>query len=77
MNFVASRNERDYLREEKIDQQDSTADAKKLDNETAADYMLIGTVKSIIQKEGKKSVRAYFVDVQLVDIETNRILWTG
>lgn len=77
MNFVASRNERDYLREEKIDQQDSTADAKKLDNETAADYMLIGTVKSIVQKEGKKAVRAYFVDVQLVDIETNRILWTG
>ncbi|WP_407400754.1 penicillin-binding protein activator LpoB [Treponema sp.] len=77
MNFVASKNERDYLREEKDDQQETTVNAKSLGNETAADYMLIGTVKSIVQKEGKKSVRAYFVDVQLVDIETNRILWTG
>ena len=48
-----------------------------MDNETAADYMLMGSVKSIVQKDGKKSVRAYFVNVQLVDIESNRIIWTG
>lgn len=77
LNFVASKDEREVLREEKNDQQSSTSAPKNLGNETAADYMFIGTVKSIVQKEGKKSVRAYFVDVQLVDIETNRILWTG
>lgn len=77
LNFVVSKDERNLLRDEKVDQQESTSNAKEIGNETAADYMLIGTVKSIVQKEGKKSVRAYFIDVQLVDIESNKILWTG
>lgn len=77
LNFVASKGERIHLRDEKADQQDHAAEAKAMDNETAADYMLMGSVKSIVQKDGKKSVRAYFVNVQLVDIESNRIIWTG
>jgi len=77
MNFVASKGERETLRDEKDDQQGHAVDAKAQNNETAADFMLMGSVKTIIQKEGKKSVRAYFVYVELVDIETNKILWTG
>ena len=42
------------LRDEKADQQDHAAEAKAMDNETAADYMLMGSVKSIVQKDGKK-----------------------
>lgn len=77
MNFVASKGERNSLREEKNDQEEHSANAKAIDNETAADFMLMGTVKSIVQKEGKTAVRSYFVNVQFVDIETNRIIWTG
>ncbi|MBQ0039183.1 MAG: penicillin-binding protein activator LpoB [Treponema sp.] len=77
MNFVASKGERENLRDEKDDQQEHAVDAKAQNNEIAADFMLMGSVKTIIQKEGKKSVRAYFVYVELVDIETNKILWTG
>ena len=66
-----------FQKTDHADQQDHAAEAKAMDNETAADYMLMGSVKSIVQKDGKKSVRAYFVNVQLVDIESNRIIWTG
>ena len=51
--------------------------AKALDNEEAADFMLSGSVKTQVQKEGKKSVRTYFVYVTLTNIETNRIIWQG
>lgn len=79
LEFVVSKDERNQLRDEKIDQEQhaSIESAKSMDNEAAADFMLTGTVKSIVQKDGKKSVRAYFVNVTLADIETNRIIWQG
>lgn len=79
LEFVVSKDERQQLRDEKIDQEQhaSLETAKAMDNEDAADFILTGTVKSIVQKEGKKSVRAYFINVTLADIETNRIIWQG
>lgn len=79
LEFVVSKDEREQLRDEKIDQEQhaSLETAKAMDNEAGADFMLTGTVKSIVQKEGKKSVRAYFVNVTLSSIETNKIIWQG
>ncbi|MCQ2242358.1 penicillin-binding protein activator LpoB [Treponema sp.] len=79
LEFVVSKDEREQLRDEKIDQEQhaSLETAKAMDNEAGADFMLTGTVKSIVQTEGKKSVRAYFVNVTLSSIETNRIIWQG
>ncbi|MBQ0039052.1 MAG: penicillin-binding protein activator LpoB [Treponema sp.] len=79
LEFVVSKDEREQLRDEKLDQEihASLETAKDMDNEAGADFMLTGTVKSIVQKEGKKSVRTYFVNVTLSDIETNRIIWQG
>jgi hypothetical protein len=45
--------------------------------EQGAELMLIGTVNSIVDKEGGKSVIFYQVNMELVNIETNRKLWIG
>lgn len=77
MEFVSSSTERQALREEKADQADhSTYDtAKEMDQETGADFMLKGSVKTIVQSAGDKTVRTYYVYAELNDIKTNKIVW--
>ena len=79
LDFVSDKNERTELRDERLDQQTNSSKEtmKRLKNETGADVMLLGSIKTIVQKEGRKSVRAYFVYAELHDIETNKILWSG
>lgn len=77
VDFVASSSERLELREERIDQQMNASEktAKNLGNETAADFMLQGSVKTIVDSDGKTMSRSYFVTTELIDIETNRKIW--
>ena len=76
MDFVADSEQRLELRAEKADQAENAYEtAKSIGNEQAADFMLQGTVYSHVDAEGNKSVRTYQVDAQLIDIESNRILW--
>ena len=77
MEFVSSSTERQALREEKADQADhSTYDtAKEMDQETGADFMLKGSVKTIVQSADGKTVRTYYVYAELHDIKTNKIVW--
>ncbi|MCF0237287.1 MAG: penicillin-binding protein activator LpoB [Sphaerochaetaceae bacterium] len=77
--FVADSYSINEVRAEKESQQDwsSWDSAKSLANEQAADYLLQGSVKSIVQKNGNKSVKTYFVYAELVDIESGKIIWTG
>lgn len=77
MEFVSSSTERQALRDEKADQADhSTYDtAKEMDQETGADFMLKGSVKTIVQSAGDKTVRTYYVYAELHDIKTNKIVW--
>ena len=76
---MASSSAIDEVRSEKESQQEwaSWDTAKSLANETAADFMLQGSIKTIVQKNGKTTVRTYYVYAELVDIETGRIVWTG
>lgn len=79
--FVADKREREELREEKIAQNKegftSEESAKAIDNETGADFMLKGSVKTMVEKAGNKTVRRYYVSAQLIDLETNKVLWKG
>ena len=77
--FVASKNERGEIRTERDEQQSfaSEATAKALANETGADFMLIGSVKTIVDKAGKTATRTYFVYGELIEIETNKKVWVG
>ncbi len=79
VDFVASSLERGEIRTERDEQQRfaSESTAKSLGNETGADFMLIGAVKTIIDSNGNQSTRTYYVTAELIDIETNRKLWAG
>jgi uncharacterized protein (TIGR02722 family) len=77
--FVASSSERGELRDEITAQQSwaSEETAKAIANETGADFMLIGSVKTIVDKAGKTATRTYFVYAELIDLETTRKVWIG
>lgn len=77
--FVASKSERAEIRDERTEQQGwaSEESAKALANETGADYMLTGSVKTIVDKADKTAVRTYFVFGELTDLESNRKIWIG
>lgn len=78
MEFVADSEQRLALREEKVDQAENAYEtAKSIGNEQAADFMLQGTVYSHVDENGREAVRTYQVDAQLIDIESNKILWQG
>ena len=75
--FVASSAERNELRAERIDQQTNASEstAKSHGNETGADFMLQGSVKTIVDSDGKTMARSYFVTTEMIDIETNKKIW--
>ena len=76
---VASRDERGEVREERDSQQDwsDPATVKKMGMELGADYMLIGSVGSIVDEEGKDKVIFYQTNLELIDIQTNEKVWIG
>lgn len=76
--FVANIAEKGAIRDEREDQSiwGNVDQAKSLANEDAADFMVQGSIRTIIQKNGGKSVRQYYVDIELVDIETGRIIFS-
>lgn len=77
--FVANPLERGELRNERKEQQTWAREEtqKRLAAETGADYMLQGSIKTIIDQEGKESVKFYQVDLELVHLETNEKAWIG
>jgi penicillin-binding protein activator len=79
VSFVANKEERTEIREERADQQEnaSAETMKKFQQETGADFMLRGDITSIIDKEGGNSVKFYQVNLELVNIETNKKVWSG
>ena len=74
LEFMANSDVRDEMRDEVISQQDHAAEdqAKELDQEDAADYMLTGSVKLMVQNNGKKQERTYIVNIELTDLKTHR-----
>lgn len=77
--FVATKSERDQIRDEKTDQSDNASvESRQLSHEeSGADLMLIGSINSIVDQEGGKAVVFYQVDMQLVEIESHKKLWIG
>jgi uncharacterized protein (TIGR02722 family) len=76
---VASVDERQDVRAERVDQQQyATADTRvRLAREQGARYMLRGDVQAIEDAEGRERVVFYQVDATLVDLESNAKVWVG
>ena len=77
--FVANKEERSEVRDERTDQQEfsSPESLKKFQMETGADFMLRGDITSIIDQDGGSRVKFYQVNLELVNIETNKKVWIG
>jgi PBP1b-binding outer membrane lipoprotein LpoB len=50
---------------------------KKWGKELGADYMLQGTINSIVDTYQNQKVIYYQIDLELTDLETNEVLWIG
>lgn len=75
--FVANKEERSDVREEREDQQmNSSAETmKRMRQETGADYMLIGNIDQIDDSKGGSTAKTYQVNLELVDMESNVKVW--
>lgn len=77
--FVASSEERQEIRSERLDQQShaSMTTAKRLANETAADFMLKGSITMYVDAVDGQQVKFYQTDLELIDLESNEKVWMG
>ncbi|MFL9843764.1 penicillin-binding protein activator LpoB [Flavobacterium rhizosphaerae] len=79
MKLVQAGNMREELRAERADQQNfsSQSTMKKFGLENGADFMLQGTVNSIVDQASKEKTVYYQIDLELSNIETNEKVWIG
>lgn len=79
VDFVANKEEREEIRDERQDQQDNASDesVKRFREETGADFLLRGDIATIIDQAGGDKVKYYQVNLELINIETNKKVWMG
>ncbi len=77
--LVQAGEKREELRRERAGQQEfaSPETAKKWGRELGADFMLQGTVNSIVDSYKKDQSVMYQIDLELTNIETTEIVWMG
>ena len=77
LDFVAGGALRDEIRAERQDQQgwSSEETAAALGREIGADFLMTGSVRTIIDRSGNRTVRTYYVTAELTNIATNARLW--
>jgi uncharacterized protein (TIGR02722 family) len=77
--FVASKNERGEVRDERLDQDtNSSEDTRKAHGqEIGADFMLSGALNQIVDQEAGKAVVFYQTNLKLLDMKTHKIVWNG
>jgi len=77
--FVASREQRDEVRSERADQarNASVASMKSAGQEAGADFMLKGQINTIMDEAGKKALKYYQIELELIDMATSEKVWIG
>jgi len=77
--LVQAGDKREELRTERADQQDfaSASTAKKWGLELGADFIVQGTINSIVDEYNKQKTVTYQINLELTDLETNEIVWIG
>lgn len=79
VDFVASSQERAEIRDERKDQDLNAREEtrKAMGQETGADFMLKGSINTIVDAVSGEQARFYQVDLTLIDLESNRKVWVG
>ncbi len=77
--FVASKGEREEIREERTEQMIHATEetAKGIGKEIGADYMLKGVLNTIQDEEKGTKVVYYQINLEMIDIESNVKVWLG
>ena len=77
--FVAGKNERDEVRSERKEQaMYAREDTQKAPGrEIGADYIMKGTIATILDEADGTKAMFYQVDLQMVDLESNAKVWFG
>jgi len=77
--LVQGGKKREELRAEKADQQTnaSASSMKKFGLEQGADFILQGSINSIVDSHKRKKVTYYQVNLELTNIQTNEVVWIG
>lgn len=77
--LVQSGKKREELRAEKADQQTNASQStmKKFGLEKGADYILQGSINSIVDAYKKQKTVTYQINLELTNIETNEVVWIG
>ena len=79
MDFVAGGQTRDEIRSERQAQADlgytSDDTLASMTNETGADFLLTGTIRTIIDRAGNETIRTYFINAEMTNIETTQRMW--
>jgi penicillin-binding protein activator len=70
---------REELRGERADQQtnSSVSTMKQWGLEVGADYMMQGSINSIVDAYKREKVVYYQIDLELTNLQTNEIVWIG
>jgi uncharacterized protein (TIGR02722 family) len=79
VSLVQSGKKREEMRAEKADQQSnaSAATMKKFGLENGADFILQGSINSIVDAYKRKKTVTYQINLELTNIETNEVVWIG
>ena len=77
--FVASAKDREEVRSEVKDQDLNASEAsrKSMGNEVGADFMLQGSINTIVDAVSGEQARFYQIDLTLIELGTNRKVWVG
>ena len=77
--FVASAKAREEVRGEVKDQDLNASEEtrKAMGNEQGADFMLQGSINSIVDAVSGEQARFYQIDLTLIELGTNRKVWVG
>lgn len=77
--FVASKKERGEVRAERLEQDEFASEEtrKAFGKEIGADFMLSGTLNSVVDQAGSNALVFYQVNMKLINLETNQIVWNG
>lgn len=77
--LVQGGKKREELRAEKADQQTNAtvSSMKKFGLEQGADYILQGSINSIVDSHKRKKVTYYQINLELTNIESNEVVWIG